>query len=247
MDPELQAAFDAHRPVLLAQAQAETLKWCPAPGELVEQRFGDQYWLRQFATQTSLDGETLGRFLWTFRQRMFVKWDLPALQSAVHAFRKSRQDDTDHAVDELASTLGHCTRRPDVPRRGAASLIAMFAQPRSPVFAMSKKPCLALRYRLTAAANEDDLRDDAIANSYPAFAAVCRRVLADEQRKADFAACVAQLDHALGGIPGPMDNRDVCPLDFIARRFLDKLLWVEGSWLEGERRQRRPRRRNRRA
>ena len=247
MDPMLQANFDARRRDFLAQAQAEMSRWSPSPEQRVDRKLGDQYWLSQFAAGNTLDADTLVRFLWTFNQTMYVKWDRPKLQDAVHAFRRGRHDDMDHAVDELASTLAPCTQRLDVPRRSAASLIAMFAEPGSPVFPMSKKPSRALSHRLAAAANEDDARGDALADSYPAFAAACRSVLADEQRKDDFETCVAQLDHALGGIAGPMADRAVCPLDFIARRFLDKLLWVEGSWLEGERRQRRPRRHKRRA
>ena len=116
----------------------------------------------------------------------------------------------------------------------------MFADPGSPVFPISANPSRALSHRLAAA-------QIVLADSYRAFAASCRHVLASEQQDVDFAACIAQLDHALRGIPGPMADRAVCPLDFIARRFLDKLLWVEGSWLEGERRQRRPRLHKRRA
>ena len=115
MDPMLQANFDARGRDFLAQAQAEMSRWSPSPEQRVGQKLGDQYWLSQFAAGNILDGDTLVRFLWTFNQTMYVAWNRSALQEAVHAFRRGGHDDLDHAVDELAGTLAHCTQRPDVP------------------------------------------------------------------------------------------------------------------------------------
>jgi hypothetical protein len=65
---------------------------------------------------------------------------------------------------------------------------------------------------------------------YPAFSATCAKALKEERGKNDFMASISAFRGFLQNQGGPMAAPKYSL--FVERRFLDKLLFSEGKWLE---------------
>lgn len=239
---DLQREFDVRRGEFLRSGLNDTLKWCASPSESVEEtRPSDQYWMELFRTAKRVSTKDAQKFIVTFGLQR-SQWDYDRAAEAIEKFRNTKEIlDTVVSVSDLAETLRSGNKKRH-RCESAASKIAMFARPQSDVFIWDSVVTRAARFRDALRLQSQPRLQRRKYSDYASYHKACSDALREEKNKGDFRECVDTLDACLRKRTGPMADRSVCPISFLERRYLDKLMFFEGKWVECKAKARRSKR-----
>jgi hypothetical protein len=239
--PVLAEQYEERRAQLLSDALDDAKKWCVPPEQRVSGKCSDQFWLRLFSSTTEkLTVDHVHRFLVGFQLTICVQWDKDRVASLIQEFRAQNFSDVRIAIAELARALTDCIRSRNKGRQtSAASKIAFFAKPQKEVFIWDKYASRSARFRQWSRTGEGakligslyKLRNGE--HDYESYRDSCAATLDEERSNRDFLQSVEEFRAYLNRIGGPIgDGTIMHGSSFVERRFLDKLMFWEGSWLK---------------
>ena len=229
--------LEQQRAALLNKSVEDAIAWCSQPSKEASKP-SDQYWLAVFA-EPSVSVEDAHKFLVTYMLTRMRNWDKAAVASAINVFISGRAGGIVSLVEGLSVTLQSCIQSENASQQtSAASKIAMYAKPESPVFIWDQLANRSARLRkwqrdggerflrLNKLFSRPDGRHD-----YAAYSDACNAVWQEECQKKDFQSAVEHFTTAVREIGGPMADPSIANLSFMQRRLLDKFMFWEGHLL----------------
>lgn len=231
-------------------ALAHATTWCVAPatdvllGQNAKPRKSDQFWLKSLgAAAGEIELLKVDTFLNGFQlQRM--PWKKEAVVEVINAARARPPIDVVAYIQDMAMKLSHATRpvrngRRPARQTSAASKFSLFAHPQSRIYIWDQHALRSARVRYAsmqkrgaeAVSPVHAIRSKDRAHNYAIFYDTCMRAQAHERIQDDFQTALNELMVFIDGVGGPMADRSFTPAEFVERRLLDKLMFVEGQEL----------------
>jgi hypothetical protein len=224
--------INANRAYHLSTALSEAVEWL-AKEKPFGRRTGEYKWLSRFRTP-DVDTVTVHDFLKTF-QLVRQGWDLEACTAVVNDMIADASFDPEVSIAVIADRFRPLTKSGYV-QTSAATKFATFAKPLHQVFIWDQLATRSVRlhqWHVTGRSAKGGLADlyvnEGGKHSYPDYAAACTLKLEAERNRADFRETVAALTEKLDQFDGICADRSVVTPEFIERRLLDKLCFVEGD------------------
>lgn len=232
------------RQCFLLQALDDVKKWCVAPNKLVGKRHSDLYWLQVFGlSDTEIATDSVKEFFALYRLARQGDWSYQAIAELITARDGLDNVDGKLAIDKLAERLtGYVTRKSTEKRQqtSAASKIGFFLRPKEDIYIWDQYATRSAKFRdwrrkggsgvppRSSGVYKADHRE----HDYTAFRTLCTEALREEREKADFMGAIAKIRDFLRRVGGPTMNADLLKSSFVERRYLDKLMFWEGRWIE---------------
>lgn len=220
------------RAKLLDQASDDTIRWLSGPDEKVLGKPSDQFWLRLFASAYEITPADAHKFLVTFQLTNRVKWDKERVAELIRGLVYSEHMEPIVAIPALAEDLRAANAR-GTKQTSAASKLATFAKPFQPIFIWDNlaRRSAANRLKLTNRIGRP-VRNPFVSNSgehdYAAYYTASEETFAEELSRPDFLEKLDAVIQNVRSVDGPLSRASDIPDEFIARRFLDKLMFWEG-------------------
>jgi hypothetical protein len=236
---ELVRQFAKQRERFLRDALVEAKKWCVEPEAKVYRKRSDQFWLDLFSSSGDLSGEQVRSFMYGF-QLQRRKWDYKAIVKQIMGLRRAVLRDPAAAVCKFADELSKCITAGSIQQStSAASKVSFFTRPDAEIHIWDRLASRSACYR------DWQRNGDYMPNlgrmftccgkhDYASYHRSCARALKEDRREADFSNTLRMFRKCLKKTNGPMSSRGVFESSFPDRRLLDKLMFVEGLWLEDE-------------
>jgi len=235
--------FASQRAYFLRAALLEAKKWCEPPDQLVEGKRSDQFWLRAFSSNSEpVTSRNVREFLIAYRLVRQGDWKHQEIAEQIDHYRGSVDSDIEIVFRKFARFLSSSVSRAMGQNRqqtSAASKFLFFMRPSCDVYIWDQLATVAARFRdrlrarevgrqrtfggtYTSAKGEHD---------YAAYSAACASALEEERSRHDFVAAVEEFRDFLQFVGGPMGTEPILSSSFVERRYLDKVMWCEGIWL----------------
>lgn len=236
--------FGKQRDFFLARALDDARKWCVPPESYVDtKKHSDQYWLRLFSSASEpVTDRDAHDFLISFQlETRFTKWNEVALAKRINTFRGQEIADLPAEIGVLAEELRGFLKSGKGLQTSGASKIAFFAKPRCDVYIWDQHARRSARFRdwrrASGGSNPRQFSSPYVAHGvhdYASFKGSCDVALKEELMRHDFNGAVERFRSYVRRVGGPMaDNKLLRDSSFIERRFLDKLMFWEGKYVEG--------------
>ncbi len=217
------------RPFLLRRALSEACHW----NRRIEKRQSkpsDQYWIGQFAAGRA-DKDSVKRFLSTY-QISRATWNASKVATLINELSKDPEFDPASGMTRFAVSLSGTISSANAGQRtSAASKLAMFTRPATPVFIWDRLALTAMKVR--TANNQSSGRPRRFrsggSHDYAAFHAACMDEFKAEREEDSFRTAVKDFAEF---VSFTRDGVSLADQGYFERRLFDKLLVCEGERIE---------------
>lgn len=218
---------------LLRRALAEACHWNRRI-ERNQMKPSDQFWIETFSTGNA-ETSVVKKFLTTYQINR-ATWDVGAVASTINRLATDVDFDPCGGVAALADKLAKTISSKNAGQRtSAASKVAMFTRPRSPVFMWDRLALVAIGARSAHRSGGAKLSGfrGRLGHDYESFHAASLLEFNEQKSFPDFASAVREF---IEFVDFTRDGRRLAERGYFERRLFDKLLVCEGERIEELRR-----------
>lgn len=218
-----------HRHVL-RRALAEACHWNRRV-ERNQTKPSDQVWIETFSSGKA-DAGIVKKFLTTYQINR-ATWDAGAVAGAINHLATDTDFDPCDDMAALADKLSKTIRSKNAGQRtSAASKVAMFTRPKSPVFIWDRLALVAIGVRGANRSGRGQFKNK-LGHDYKSFHAASQLQFDEQRSLPEFSSAVGEF---IEFVDFTRDGRQLADRGYFERRLFDKLLVCEGERIEEIRR-----------